>query len=80
MNQNEPNEERPFKIYKDQCLEECPPGTEEGPNNSCKVCGAFSACPKKCLGGPIKSIDDLSNFKGCTEIIGDLQIQISGGE
>ena len=37
-------------------------------------------CPLECQGAVISSLEDLYRFKGCTQITGDLTIQIRGGK
>ena len=73
------NMERSYKNYLGKCLEECPPGTEDhevGDISTCKMCGAD--CAKECPGQTIRSLETLKKFEGCTKIIGDLTIQITG--
>ena len=37
-------------------------------------------CPKDCSGGHITSLEELKGFKDCTQIFGDLFLEIKGGE
>ena len=68
--------EKSYKNYQGKCLEHCPPDTEEV-NSTCKKC---VDCAIECPGEIIRSLETLRKFEGCTKIIGNLAIQISGSK
>ncbi|GAB1600284.1 insulin-like peptide receptor isoform X2 [Argonauta hians] len=54
------------------CMEHCPAGYIENPDdpNRCLKCKA--RCPKKCPAKEVKSISSIQSLKDCTEITGEL--------
>jgi len=79
-----------FKVYRSQqtedrnklkCLAACPAGTKEAfDGDGTPVCVVCKDCPKKCNGDAISSLGVLTVFEDCTDIEGDLTIQLSGCE
>ena len=70
----------PFKSYEGQCLETCPPNTEEyvmedKVTHTCRKC---DNCPRKCRGKHITSLNVLTTFEGCTHVKGHVTIQMKG--
>ena len=72
--------ERSYKNYKGKCLEHCPPDTEEEiiESQNISTCKKCDDCAKECPGQTIRSLETLKKFQGCTKIMGDLTIQITG--
>ncbi|CAD1479730.1 unnamed protein product, partial [Heterotrigona itama] len=72
----------PYKPFNGSCVLECPPGymDEESRNGkvSCKKCEG--PCQKECVGTNVDSIASAQQLRGCTHIIGSLEIQIRGGK
>ena len=74
--------ERSYKNYKGKCLEHCPPDTEEEiiQSENISTCKKCDDCAKECPGQTIRSLETLKKFQGCTKIMGDLTIQITGSK
>ncbi len=70
-----------FKRYKNTCVASCPPDTKESMTaDRTPICEECKDCPKKCNGGLVSSLEVLMKFDGCTDVMGDLIIQLSGCE
>ncbi|XP_038207553.1 insulin-like growth factor 1 receptor isoform X1 [Zerene cesonia] len=76
-----------IKAYKilnnEKCVYVCPSGyieTGEPHNSQCEPCPQ-SGCQRECEGGNIDSISAAEKFRGCTHILGNLEIVLraSGG-
>ncbi len=68
-----------FKSYRNECLPSCPGGTREVlDDDGTPICVECKDCPKKCNGDLISSLGVLAGFEDCTNILGDLTIQLSG--
>lgn len=71
----------PYKPFNGSCVMDCPPGymDEESTSRvSCKKCEG--PCQKECAGTNVDSIASAQKLRGCTHIIGSLEIQIRGGK
>ncbi|XP_012280342.1 insulin-like receptor [Orussus abietinus] len=73
--------EFPYKPFNNTCVMECPAGyMDDGVDAraSCKKCDG--PCLKKCAGTSVDSIASAQRLRGCTHIVGSLEIQIRGGK
>lgn len=73
--------EYPYKPFNNSCVIECPAGymdDERDGKSSCKKCDG--PCLKECTGASVDSIASAQKLRGCTHIIGSLEIQIRGGK
>ncbi|KAK1131015.1 hypothetical protein K0M31_017318 [Melipona bicolor] len=70
-----------YKPFNGSCVLECPPGytdEESSDKASCKKCEG--PCQKECTGMNVDSIATAQKLRGCTHIVGSLEIQIRGGK
>ncbi|XP_048513218.1 insulin-like receptor [Athalia rosae] len=73
--------EFPYKPFNNTCVTECPAGymdEEIDGKSSCKKCDGL--CLKECSGANVDSIASAQKLRGCTRIMGSLEIQIRGGK
>ncbi|XP_017878213.1 insulin-like receptor [Ceratina calcarata] len=71
----------PYKPFDGLCTMECPSGymdDESSGKKTCKKCEGL--CQKQCLGNIVDSIAAAQRLRGCTQITGGLEIEISGGK
>lgn len=66
--------------FNGSCVDKCPPGYEEQSNGTitvgCQPCQG--RCSHECVGGFVSSIEDAQKLRGCTTILGSLEIFIRG--
>ncbi|XP_044256884.1 insulin-like receptor [Tribolium madens] len=74
--QQQGGSEKPFKIFNNSCILECPPNYMSN-DTHCIPCQGN--CIKKCAGVNVDSINLARQLKGCTHITSSLEIQIRGG-
>ncbi|KAH0620064.1 hypothetical protein JD844_014615 [Phrynosoma platyrhinos] len=71
-----------FVIHEDECVQDCPPGFIRNDTQSMFCSPCEGPCPKVCAEEKITTIDSVTSaqsLKGCTEIKGNLLINIRRG-
>ncbi|ETE64538.1 Insulin-like growth factor 1 receptor, partial [Ophiophagus hannah] len=71
-----------FVIHEDECIQECPPGFVRNDTQSMFCSPCEGPCPKVCADDKIMTIDSVTSaqtLQGCTEIRGNLLINIRRG-
>ncbi|XP_070619089.1 insulin-like growth factor 1 receptor isoform X3 [Erythrolamprus reginae] len=77
-----PGEYESFVIHDDECVQECPPGFVRNDTQSMFCSPCEGPCPKVCADDKIMTIDSVTSaqtLQGCTEIRGNLLINIRRG-
>ncbi|XP_013929440.1 PREDICTED: insulin-like growth factor 1 receptor [Thamnophis sirtalis] len=75
-------EDERFVIHEDECVPECPPGFVRNDTQSMFCSPCEGPCPKVCADDKILTIDSVTSaqtLQGCTEIRGNLLINIRRG-
>ncbi|KAL7980188.1 hypothetical protein Chor_001456 [Crotalus horridus] len=71
-----------FVIHEDECVQECPPGFVRNDTQSMFCSPCEGPCPKVCADAKTMTIDSVTSaqtLQGCTEIRGNLLINIRRG-
>ncbi|CAG9816610.1 unnamed protein product [Phaedon cochleariae] len=69
--------EKPYKIHEESCVLQCPVDfTDNYKTRTCDPCRG--RCNKTCEGITIDSVTAAKQLRGCTHIVGSLEIQLRG--